>query len=431
MDVNKSSLISQLAAGGEELDELRANHTRLEERFRVTSQRTSELENSLLAAQMQLDIAESEGLDATTKLFDAEKELASLREAHTELETSETDLISRLASAEEDLTTVREKNASLEAFLERVQLDMANAEHAIEQSEQRHQEFMVESQAKLDAARTSKLRYKRRLSERNNELEILINENSDLHHQIGDQTRELGTLKKGKGKLVEELSNKKKYIEELESSTDKRIRSMNSTYNGLRKKFEEQQHQHQELDGDHRNAVRLEAELERKITEMEEMQHNHREFEASFDALEQEVRALREDKKALERLIETLQEKIKHLEVLEEWNEPGEPNRTGSPRHITILDGAHDTAPSSPNLSERSSSIDHISVHHERPETRASTVSREEDPDSWAKKVEQIRMQRNEAAIQLKGMKKSRHDLKKTLRDTDAQLHRLEREAKP
>jgi predicted nucleic acid-binding Zn-ribbon protein len=69
-------------------------------------------------------------------------------------------------------------------------------------------------------------------------------------------------------------------------------------------------------------------------------------------------------------------------------------------------------------------------VQLERPQTSASTVSHEEDLDSWAMQVEKIRMQRNDAAVQLKGMKKSRHNLKKTLRDTDAQLHRLEKETK-
>jgi chromosome segregation ATPase len=421
LESNKASLVSDLSVGSKELAELRATHAELEKLQRATSHRTYELENDLHAAQMGLEIAEAEGLNATNKLFSAEKELTTLRETNAEFGVSEKDLISRLASAEEDLVTVREKNASLEAFLERVQLDLSSAQHVIEKTEQRYQSFVEESQAKLDAAETSKIRYKRRLSERNNELEILINENSDLHHQIGDHKR----------KLAEELSKKEKYIEELQSSTDKRIRSMNSAYNGLRKEFNEQQHQHQKLDGDHKSAVRLEAELERKTTEMEEMQYNHREFEASFEALEQEVRALREDKKAFEQLIETLQEKIRNLEVLEEWNEPHEPNRTSSPRHITILDGVYDTAPSSPSLSERSmSSMDHDSMQHERPETRASTVSHE-DRDSWAKRVEQVRMQRDEAALQLKGMKKSRHNLRKTLRESDAQLHRLEREAKP
>jgi predicted nucleic acid-binding Zn-ribbon protein len=289
---------------------------------------------------------------------------------------------------------------------------------------------MEASQSKLEAAKNSKEKYKRRLGERNNELEILINENSDLHHQIGDQTRELGALKKGKGKLIEELSKKEKYIEELGSSSDSRIRSLNSAYDGLKKKFEEQQQQHRRLDGKHDNAVRLEAELERKMTEIEEMRHHQDEYATSFTALEQEVKALRDDKRAFEKLVATLQEKIRHLEVLEEWEEPSELNRTTSPRHITIQDGPYDTAPSSPMSSHTRSSIGHVSIQHERPQTSASTVSHEEDLDSWAMQVEKIRMQRNDAAVQLKGMKKSRHNLKKTLRDTDAQLHRIERETK-
>ncbi|KAF1831174.1 hypothetical protein BDW02DRAFT_505893 [Decorospora gaudefroyi] len=399
----KTILVSQLSAGGKELQELRATHTKLEDELRATSKHTGELENSLHGAQMRLEIAESEGLDAMNRLLGADQELTSLRDANTKRDTSEKELFARLAGAEEELDTVREKNARLEAFLERMQSDMTDARNAAEDTEKRYQEFAEESQAKLDAAKSSKLRYKRLLSG-------VTNENSELHHQIGEQTRQLGVLKKGKARLETELSKKEKYIEELGSSTDKRIRSMNSAYNSMKKKLEEQQPQHQRLDQNHERAIRLEAELERKITEMEEIQHNQGHFEALFHALEQEVRTLREDKKAFEKLVATLQEKIRQLEVLEEWDEPGEAHRTSSPRHITIQDGAHDTAPS---------------------KTRASTVSREEDLESWARQVERVRTQRNETAVQLKGMKKSRHNLKRTLRDTEAQLHRLEKETKP
>ena len=69
------------------------------------------------------------------------------------------------------------------------------------------------------------------------------------------------TKKSDLEKMYEELSKKEKYIEELGSSAEKRLNSMNSAYNGLRQKFEEQQSQQQRLDDDHETALRLEAEL--------------------------------------------------------------------------------------------------------------------------------------------------------------------------
>ncbi|RAR06255.1 hypothetical protein DDE83_007010 [Stemphylium lycopersici] len=424
LDTGNANLASELAMSGKDLKDLRLEHANLEESSQTAYHLSSEIEIELRAARMRLDIAESESLEAIHKLLATEKELTSARDANVNLETSEQELLTRLASAEEELDTARQKNAHLEAFLERMESDMANAHSAVEDAERRYQELVGSSDAKLDAATTSKLRYKRRLSEKINELGILITENSDLHEKIGIQTREMGALKKGKGRLVEELSKKEKYIEDLGSSTDGRIRSMNSAYNGLRKKFEEQQQQHKLLGNSHGSAARLEAELDRKMTEIEELHQDQEAHAASFAALEREVEALRNDKRAFEKLISTLQEKIRHLEVLEEWEEPSDTNRSGSPRHITIQDGPYDTAPSSPMSSHARSSIGYVSVQLERPQTRASTIDRDEDLDLWARHVEQVRIQRDEAVVQLKGMKKSQHNLKKTLRNTDAQLHR-------
>jgi hypothetical protein len=40
-------------------------------------------------------------------------------------------------------------------------------------------------------------------------------------------------------------------------------------------------------------------------------------------------------------------------------------------------------------------------------------------------------MQRDETAIKLKGMRKTKSDLKKSLKDTELQLHNLEKQGKP
>ncbi|KAL6153037.1 hypothetical protein ACJQWK_03050 [Exserohilum turcicum] len=430
LDAHSAELVSQLSASEKELEGLRLTHCELEESSRITFNRTSELEVELKAAQMRLEIAESENLKAITKLIMADRELDSLKVTRTKLEASEQELFVRLAAAEEELNTAREKNADLEAFLERVQSDMANAYSAVEETERSCREFVDCSEAKLSAADNSKLRSKRRLHQRNSELEILISENSNLHQQIGMQTREIGALEKGKNKLADDLLSKEKYIKELGSSAGERMRSMNAAYNDLRRKFEEQQRKHQQLRCNHDTAARLEAELENKLTQIEEIQNKREAYAASFWALEQEVEVLRNDKRAFEMLISTLQEKIRHLEVLEEWKQPSDINPSGSPCHTTIEDEPYDTAPSSPTSLHAGSSIGPSSVQHERPETRASTISPEEDLDMWARHVEQVRIQRDEAALQLKGMKKSQHNLKKTSRNTDAQLHRLEKENK-
>ncbi|KAF1851397.1 uncharacterized protein K460DRAFT_373415 [Cucurbitaria berberidis CBS 394.84] len=378
--------------------------------------------NKLKSEEKRLDIVESEGLTLNSKSLEADKEITSLRDTNARLEASEKDLQFRLSSAEEDLDTVRETNARLESFLDQLETDMATAEVAVEESAKRLEEFVEESQAKIDASRNAKLKYKHRVSERNHEIEVLRSENSELQHQIGEQTQELGTLGKGKAKLVEELSAKKKYIQELELSSDKRMRSMNSTYNELRKKHEEQGRQ-QRLSPDHDSAGRLKAKLQARDAEIEEMRKSKEQFASSFATLEQEVRALRDDKKAFKKLVAALQDKIRHLQVLEEWEEP-----------ITLQE-SYDTAPQSPmsghTTSSRLTPIGFPSVQHERPTTRSSAVSHDDDLDAWAREVERVRMLRNETAIQLSGMKKARHDLKKSLKDSEAHLHQLEKQAKP
>ncbi|CAO2658035.1 Nn.00g072950.m01.CDS01 [Neocucurbitaria sp. VM-36] len=433
LESEEVSLTGKLSERSKEMEALRVARTKLECDVRDALGRSRDLESDLRAVEMRLDIAESEGLTLNSKYLDANREIISLRNTNSKLEVSEEDLLLRLASAEEDLDTVRETNARLEAFLEQVETDMATAETAVEESEKRLEEFVEESQAKLDAVRNAKLKYKRRLSERNNEIEILINENSELHHQLDEKTQEVGALEKGKVELLEELSDKKKYIQELQSSNDKRMRSMNSTYNQLRKKYEEQKRQHRP--SDHDSADRFSATLQAKDTERKRKQDSKDELTSPFTTLEQEVQALKEDKKVFERLVETLQDKLRQLQVLEEWQAPTQADGLSSPHHVTIQEPTRDEALSSPPLEHDRNSrptIGHPSVQTDRPTTRSSAVSQEEDLDSWAREVERVRMLRNETAIQLKDMKKARHDLKKSLKSSEAQLHQLEKQqAKP
>jgi hypothetical protein len=68
---------------------------------------------------------------------------------------------------------------------------------------------------------------------------------------------------------------------------------------------------------------------------------------------------------------------------------------------------------------------------NERPTTRASTTSKQEDLDAWAKEIERIRLLRDEQAIQLRNNKKARNDIRKSLKDSKLQLHQLEKQKKP
>ena len=56
---------------------------------------------------------------------------------------------------------------------------------------------------------------------------------------------------------------------------------------------------------------------------------------------------------------------------------------------------------------------------------------RDDGTDSWAKEVERVRMQRDETAVKLKGIRKTKSDLKKSLKETEVQLHSLEKQGTP
>lgn len=437
IESSKADLASQLSSNNKTIDGLRAAHDELDGRLQATSQRNGELEGELRATQMRLNIAENEGSQIGWEAAEAKKALAALRSSNIELEISKQVLTQRLASAEGDLETVRTTNVRLEEFLERVQTDMATTEAAVTESGKRLENFLQESQAKLDAAKASTLRHKRRLSERNTEIETLISENSDLHNQIGKQTQDLEALERGKAKLEEQLLGKDAYIKELSSSSGKRIRSLNSAYNGLKKEYEQRLQQNQP-GMDPQNVGRLRAELQSKNAEIEKM----RKSVSSFSALEQEVRTLREDKKTFERVVEQLQHKARQLQVLEEWQESSDVSGAGRSRHVTIMEEPDHSAvqshsprpPVSPrpdSLQSSVTSIGHPSVLHERPVTRGSMISSDEDMDSWVKEVERVRTLRDETAIQLRDLKMSKHNLKRELKNTEAELHRLEKEGRP
>ncbi|CBX97680.1 hypothetical protein LEMA_P090890.1 [Plenodomus lingam JN3] len=436
LEQRTAEYLAQLSSSSADTEILRAAYAQSENHLKTVTVDKDDLEKKLRATAMRLDIAEVEGLRSATELLEADHVLKILRESNAKLEQSEQHLSARLASAENDLHTVRETNSRLESILERVTKDMDQAEATVKESSRQFEEYLTESQtklaeshAKLDAARSAKLKLRDRLSEKAIEMEAVTAENRSLHKQVDEQTVELGDLKKGKAKLEEALSLKESYMNELRSSSDKRIRSLNAAYNGLKKEHEERAHQTRPTVA--RNSTsRLEAELRSKDAEIEKMQTS----KDSYAALKREVESLREDKKAFQRLVEQLQEKVEQLQVLEEWVDPihiGSPN---SSRHITILDDTFYSLPSSPSTghtkSPRPESIFSMGHQGDRPPTRASQHSHDEDLDGWAQEVEHVRMLRNETAIQLRDLRRSKHDLKKDLKHTEAELHRLEKEHK-
>jgi hypothetical protein len=208
------------------------------------------------------------------------------------------------------------------------------------------------------------------------------------------------------------MTVKENFVEELRSSSDQRMKSMNLAYNELRSKYEERLRSE-------RDAAVDEKSSDDKVQSI-----------ASVAALEQEVQTLREDKQAFERLVATLKEKVRHLEIREERQESFE---TPSKAQSGMAD--LDSIPSRPSTqqtgsSSLGSSISHTSGRDERPTTRASITSRQTDLDTGASETERIRMRRNEQAIQLRENKKARGDLRKSLKETKTQLHQLERQSK-
>jgi chromosome segregation ATPase len=356
--------------------------------------------------------------------LESDKDIHSLRDTNNKLNESEKELAKRLTSAEEDLETVRATNKRLESFLERVERDMAHAETAFEESEKRLEQFVEESGAKLDAARDGKLKYKQRLSERNNEIDNLLNQNSDLLQRIGEKTEEVSALKKGQEEMKEQLEEKDKFVTDLRTSSDKRQRSMNLAYNELRSKYEKH------VSG----KPGASATRPQRNRAMTDYQLNKVELNSSHAALEQEVQGLREDKKAFEQLVTTLQEKVRQLQILEEWHEAEEtPSKAGPSR------AGPDSMPSTPTTQHtrssrpgsalsRPTSVSHPSMLHDRPTTGMSTYSKPEDLQAWATEIERVRMLRNEQAVQLKDNKKARHDLRRSLKESKTQLHQLEKQ---
>ncbi|KAF2182557.1 hypothetical protein K469DRAFT_636494 [Zopfia rhizophila CBS 207.26] len=364
----------------DEVHNITQSKTEAEDRLTGTLKSKASLEHDLTSTRSRLLRAETEGANLHAKLSVADIELDALRRTNADLEKSEKHLLSRLTTAEKELGAVRRANEELEAFLEQAEQDMIVAEATVEESSKQLDAFVDESNAKLSAAQRSNMKYKRRLSVKGKELETLKDENSDLHYQI---------------------EQKEQDIESLKSSES-----------------------------------RLQAELQIRDATIEELQKSKSDFAASVDAIEEELRILRESKRTFEQVVSTLQEKTRHMEVLAEWEQPADPNEAAGWLNPEGQDHMEGFTPS-PTIQR---------ILHSRPGTARSKLSgepeiqrftsrgtvrtTEEDLQTWAKEVERVRMLRDETAVQLKGMKKVKSSLKKTLKASEAQLESLEKKQK-
>ncbi|KAJ4358066.1 uncharacterized protein N0V89_002645 [Didymosphaeria variabile] len=441
--VDTSALHTKLSDAHNELDIVRKAKTDLEERFSTAAGSTNQVEKDLEAVRSQLQEQEFQGATMISKISEADKELAKLKQTNDKLNASEKDLMHRLEVAEEELRSVQTANTRLETFLDKVEQDMLKAEAAFADSEQRLDEFVTESEAKINAATTSKLKYKRRLTARNKEIEILIDENSALHHHVSDQSRELESIVQSKNKLLAEAQGKEKTIQELEWAHEERLRnehkSKDDQLEELRRiqlrsesdyesQIQKRDSAMSDLKQEQQNRLRLE--LQAKDSKINEIQKDKDEFAASLAAVEAELWELRENKESFEALVQTLNERIQHLE---ESNRPQESVEIATPTFsdAKIHQEDAEAGPSTPLPPKRTTTVD---GEHGRssvqPDVPLSSTEPADGSESWSREVDRVRLLRDETANQLKGMKKLESDLRKSLKDSEKQLHDLERSGK-
>jgi hypothetical protein len=86
-----------------------------------------------------------------------------------------------------------------------------------------------------------------------------------------------------------------------------------------------------------------------------------------------------------------------------------------------------EVGPSTPSPPKRTATVESDRSHSSaQPDVPINSTEPPERQDSWSREVDRVRLLRDEAANQLQGMKKVKSDLKKLLRDREAQLHDLE-----
>lgn len=334
------------------------------------------LEGKLKETESRLRLAENRETDLQSKLSTAEIELDALHQTNLEFEDSESRLSEKLAMVEKELTAVRRANEELESFLEQAEQDMALVEAAVEDSETRIDVFVDRSNAKLRAARESKLKYKRRLNTRGKELEVVKGENAELQLQLEQKDNDIQSLRT--------------------------------------------------------NESQLRTELQERDTSIDELQKINDEFSASLQAVEEEMTELKASKHTLEQVIKTLQEKIVELDELSKRDPSPHAEEVNSTLSTEMEKDVSDPFPPEMqrplSFTETAERIPPVTPRP-RPMTHVSMGSSGGDLQ-WASEVERVRMLRDETAGKLKDMRQAKLELKKTLKASEEQLSRLERHTK-
>lgn len=152
---------------------------------------------------------------------------------------------------------------------------------------------------------------------------------------------------------------------------------------------------------------------------------------ASLAAVETELQELKESKKEYTQLVARLQSKIRRL-TENTASQIESPKLSLQASNISQEKGrrsrARSPAPLSTSSSRPQSAKSHHSIH---PDLPLRSVEEDGDVNNWAREVERVRMLRDETLVELESMKKTRDDLRKSLKESEARLHELERHGKP
>jgi len=190
-----------------------------------------------------------------------------------------------------------------------------------------------------------------------------------------------------------------------------------------------------------RDVVRLEGserELRRELrdrdTTIEELIKSRSEFRASLEKIEEEMRGLKEERRVFEECVRTLQERNRELGVLGEWDLDHDDDDGDGGSSFIYADAEEEddgddgdvfTATAPPMQQRPHSSMELRGDHRhamfatgtQRPRTMAGAGSAE--MDAWAKDVERVRVLRRETAVQVRGIRRVKEVIRRSLKYGD------------
>ncbi|KAF2141348.1 uncharacterized protein K452DRAFT_318985 [Aplosporella prunicola CBS 121167] len=371
----------------QELEKLRTSRNDLEYSLRELKHQTGDLRDELRTTQSQLASAEKSKADLMASFEASRGDIRKLR-------------LSR-ARAESNLSTALKSRASLEAsaIANRTRILVAETNEVNLQAKLSAAEDEVELLRRtVQDAKHSEVKLEARIAVAEEELEAVKSANAHLESFLGDAAAGMG---ESNAKLDAAEKSKAQYQKKL-SATEEQIRQLQETNTSLFSEIEQKDHDIKEL---RTQGSTLSAEIRSKDKWINDLQRTNSNFAEGVEAVEYELRILRDTKAAFEYVVRTLKDKVPDLEILDEWCLPPGPEKP---------------LPSRPRLGRKSTSE---SV--ERPPTAASYRSNDEELETWAHEVERVRMLREETVFQLKDLHKSEAALRRNLKASEAELQRL------